>query len=92
MSWGKREKETYIYLTGILTNQSPIAWNEIEFECRFFDHNGAMVDAANVRAHLTIQPHDDSAFRAWLNATRPTNDYGSFKLSVSTARNAQGPF
>jgi hypothetical protein len=92
VNWVKGEKDMRIYLTGILTNQSPVAWKDIELECRCFDRNGVMVDAANTRASLTIQPNDDSAFRAWITPIRPTNDYASFKLLVSTARNAKGPF
>jgi hypothetical protein len=92
MNWVQREKEMRIYVTGVLTNQSPIAWKDIELECRFFDTNGVLVDASNSRAYMTIQPDDDSAFRASIIPTRPTNDYASFKLSISTARNNKSPF
>lgn len=92
MNWAQTKDGQRIYLTGILTNQSPVAWRGIEFDCRFYNSAGVMVDAANARASLTIQPNDDSAFRAVVIPGCATNDYGSYKLLVSTARNAKGLF
>lgn len=92
MNWAETSNGPRIYITGILTNQSDIAWRDIELECRFLDTNGVLVDAAHPNVRLTIQPHDDSAFRAVVTPSRPTNDYASFRLSVTTARNTKGFF
>ena len=92
MNWVNGENGARIYVTGILTNQSPFAWKDIELECRFYNTNGTMIDAANARAFLTIQANDDSAFRAPVTPIHSTNEYASFKVFVSTARNANGPF
>jgi len=92
LNWVERDKETSIYITGILTNQSPIAWKGIEFECRFYDSKGVMVDASSAVAYLTIQPNDECAFRARVTPSHPAKDYASHKLLVSTARNAKAPF
>jgi hypothetical protein len=97
MNWVEREKEpstkeNQIYITGIATNQSPVAWRHIEFECRFFDTNGTMIDAANGFTYFTIQPNDNSAFRVSVLPTAPTNQYASFKVFVTAARNVRGWF
>jgi hypothetical protein len=92
MNWAETSNGPRIYITGILTNQSDIAWRDIELECRFFDTNSVLVDAAHPHAGLTIQPHDDAAFRAVVTPIRATNDYASFRLSVTTARNTKGFF
>jgi hypothetical protein len=92
MNWAQTKDGPRIYLTGILTNQSPVAWGGIEFDCRFFDAKGVMVDAANAHASLTIQPNDDAAFRAVVAPGGETNDYHSYKLSIITARNAKAWF
>ena len=92
MNWAQTRDGLRIYLTGILTNQSPVSWRGIEFDCRFFDAKGMMVDAANAHAFLTIQPNDDAAFRAVVAPGAETNDYSSYKLSITTARNARGWF
>ncbi|HZR21410.1 MAG TPA: FxLYD domain-containing protein [Verrucomicrobiae bacterium] len=83
---------TYIYITGILTNQSEIGWKDIELECRFFDQKGALLDAAHPHEAVTVQPHDDTAFRVTVTPARATNDYASFRLVVTTARNTKGLF
>ena len=92
MNWADTSNGPRIFLTGILTNQSEVAWRDIELECRFLDANGQLVDAAHPHAGLTIQPHDDTAFRAVVSPSHASNDYVSFKLSVSTARNAKSLF
>ncbi len=92
MNWAQTSSGTRIYITGILTNQSEFAWRDIELECRFLDANGQLVDAAHPHAGLTIQPHDDAAFRAVVTPSHATNDYASFRVSVSTARNTKGLF
>jgi hypothetical protein len=92
LNWAQTKDGLRIYLTGILTNQSPVAWRGIEFDCRFFDAKGVMIDAANARASLMIQPNDDGAFRAVVLPGCATNDYSSYKLSVTTARNARGGY
>jgi hypothetical protein len=92
MNWAETSNGPRIYITGILTNQSAFAWRDIELECRFLDTNGVLVDAAHPNVRLTIQPHDDSAFRAVVTPNRTTNDYASFRLSVTAARNTKGFF
>ena len=92
MHWAETTNGPRIYITGILTNQSKFAWRAIELECRFLDANGRLVDAAHPHVALTIQPHDDAAFRAVTTPSRASNEYTSFKLSVSTARNTKSLF
>ena len=97
MNWVEKEKEpagreNLIFITGVVTNQGPVAWRHIEFECRFFDTNGTMIDAANGFTSFTIQPNDSSAFRVSVTPTALTNQYASFKVSATTARNVKGWF
>jgi hypothetical protein len=92
MNWVETSSGLRLYVTGLLTNQSEQAWKEIEFDCRFFDPTGVMIDAANGRAYLTVLPADNSAFRTSIVPTRATNEYASFKISVNNARNAKAWF
>lgn len=88
--------ETYrgprIWIVGMVTNTSPIAWRSAEFDCRFYDAAGTLVDAGTGTGLFTILPHSDAAFRISLEPIAPTNAYGSFSVSVSYARNAKGWF
>jgi len=92
LNWVESSNGSRIYITGILTNQSKIAWRNIELECRFFDAKGNLVDAAHPHIALTLQPNDDAAFRAVVTSIRNSNDYSGFRVSVSTARNTKGFF
>ena len=89
MNWLDSPNGPQIYVTGILTNQSPVAWKAIEFECRSFDTNGAMVDVGNAAFMWTIQAHDDLAFRVRVSPIRQAAYYHSIKLLVSAAQNAR---
>ena len=85
-NWVETKDGTRIYLTGLLTNRSEHGWQSVEFDCRFFNAAGIMVDAVAARGNVTLQPHDDGAFRAVVNPGRQRDDYETFKISVSNAR------
>ena len=92
MNWAQTEKGLRIYLTGVLTNNSPIGWKDAEFDCRFFDAKGVMIDADTGHAYVDVLPHDESAFRVSIVPTAPTNNYAAFKVFVGNARNSKGLF
>jgi hypothetical protein len=92
MNWVQTPKGLRIYITGVLTNTSPVSWGDVEFDCRFFDSHQAMQDADTGRSYVTVAPDDDMAFRVAIIPTAPTNDYASFKIAVGNARNANGMF
>ena len=92
MHWGHLDSGIRIVVTGVVSNESNVPWKDIEFECRFFNTNGAMVDVANAPKFLTVQPHDDTAFGIYFMPARETNAYASYQLSVVSARNAESHF
>ena len=92
MNWAQTRDGLRIFIAGVLTNASPITWRSAEFDCRFFNTNGVMVDADTGYGHLDVCPFDESAFRVSIIPTAPTNEYVSFKISVGNARNAKGLF
>jgi hypothetical protein len=92
MNWAQTHDGLCIFVTGVLTNASPETWRNAEFDCRFFDANGVMVDAAVGIGYLDVCPHDESAFRVSINPVARTNDYVSFKISVGNAKNGKGMF
>jgi hypothetical protein len=93
MNWVETKDGLRIFVTGMVTNQSAIPWHGVEFECRFFDANGALLDAANARGgYLTVRGNDDSAFRVAVVPGGASNDYHAFKILVSTAQNTKSSF
>lgn len=81
-----------IYITGILTNRSQIPWRDIEFECRFLETNGNLIDADTSRSYSTVQANDDSAFRLTVTPIQDLQEYENLKLSISNARNVKSFF
>ena len=92
MNWARTQEGLRIFMTGVLTNSSPEAWKSVEFDCRFFDAAGVMVDADTGSGRADICPHDESAFRVSIIPTAPTNRYTSFKISVGNAINGKSWF
>jgi hypothetical protein len=92
MEWVDTTDGARLFVTGILTNQSQIAWRAPEFECRFFNSKRQMIDAANGSTYLTVLSGADSAFRVSVKPLRSSNEYSSFQITVSNARNVGGPF
>ena len=92
MNWAQTGDGLRIYITGVLTNTSPVVWRDAEFDCRFFDSHGAMLDACIGRSYSTVLACDDSAFRVAIIPIAPTNDYATFKVFVGSARNLKGWF
>ena len=92
MNWAQTRDGLRVFITGVLTNDSPVAWRSAEFDCRFFNASGVMIDASTGYGGATVSPHDDTAFRVSIIPTAPTNDYASFKVSVGHARNLKGWF
>lgn len=92
MNWVQTTNGPRIYVTGILTNRSAVAWKDIEFECRFFGTNGVMLDAANTQSRFTILAEDDLAFRVVVVPARSAGDYHALKVLISNARNDRALF
>jgi hypothetical protein len=92
INWAQTENGLRIYVTGVLTNTSPVAWKDAEFDCRFFDSRGMMLDADTGHNYATILPFDEAAFRVSIVPTAPKNNYATFKIFVGNARSARGRF
>jgi|SRR5579859_341332 len=92
MNWVQTREGLRIYATGVLTNTSLVGWKDVEFDCRFFNAKGVMTDADTGHGYMTILPNADTAFRVSIIPSVPTNEYASFKISVSNARNTKSLF
>lgn len=92
LNWVALTNGPVLYVTGMLTNESDVAWNDLEFECRFYDAAGNMVDAAHAVSRMTVDAHDNSAFRANVRPGRPQTNYATHRVTVSNARNARSRF
>jgi hypothetical protein len=92
MNWVHLTNGEWIYLVGTITNQSEVPWKNIELNYRFFDASGVLIDAGSTDAGCYVLPKDEAAFRIQIRTRQPTNEYRSFKLSISSARSARSMF
>jgi predicted nucleic acid-binding Zn ribbon protein len=92
LNWVDTEKGPRLFVTGVLTNHSALAWRDPEFECRFFDADGNLVDAAHRTSFMTVKPADDPAFRVVIEPARPRDAYHALQVRVSWAKNARAFF
>jgi len=92
MNWADTVDGRRLFVTGIVTNQGTNPWAALEFDVRFFNANGQMIDAANGRSYFTIAPAADAGFRVSVAPLASSNEYSSFKIFVNNARSTRGPF
>jgi len=90
MNWAETSDGLRVFVTGTITNESKVAWKSVEFDLRFYDQRGRLIDAATQHGAFTIGPGNDSAFRVYIKPLLSSNEYNSFKISVGDARNARG--
>jgi hypothetical protein len=93
MSFGKSQDGTPVVNTvAVVTNRSDIAWKGIEFDSRFFNKAGVLIDAHPWRSYTTVLPHSDAAVRF---ATKPITDFSEYetqKVYIRAARDARAHF
>jgi len=82
------EKENWIVVYGVVTNRTSFAWKELEFDCRYFDASGTMIDAKTIYTRFTLVGFGETGFRVELKTPRPLADYAAHKVEVKSARNA----
>lgn len=92
INWVETKDGTRIYATGLITNQSLLPWKDLEFDCRFFNSEGVMIDACDGRSSFTIQPATEAAFRVIVKPAQSATDYKTHRITVSTARTIKSAF
>jgi len=92
MTFLEASNNSHIYIIGVVTNQGPVAWHDLEFECRFYGTNGDLLDAYTAQSPVTVLAQDDGAFRLTLTPVAKFSDYASVKLFIGNARNLKSRF
>ena len=82
-------KDSVVHVVTVITNQTDIAWKEIQLDVRFFDQTGKLIDGRTYLESSTILPHGESAFRINTHPSHPLSDYDSYKIFVRYARDAR---
>jgi len=82
-------KDPMVYLIVLVTNKTDMAWKGIQFDARFFDKSGTLIDACEYPvSYSVIPPHTESALRIRNIPSHPLSDYESYKIYIGSARDA----
>ena len=73
-------------MVGIVTNRTTHAWDEMNFEVRFYDAKGEMVDSLESRGFFTLQSHSDHSFKLSLDRFVMRTNYISHRVFVCGAK------
>jgi hypothetical protein len=89
----KGESETNIIFFGVVTNKSEHAWEVGDYEIRYFDSRGNLVNMDRASSLITVFPHSDSSFRCdLLSSHNSIPDYAATKVTVVSAEDPRAPF
>ncbi|HXR05135.1 MAG TPA: hypothetical protein VN836_10555 [Verrucomicrobiae bacterium] len=82
------------WLTGTVTNQSEYPWRVHEFEVRFLDERGNLLDVRHpeVKDLFVVQSHQEHGFRVELGGLAFTNSSIAPQVRVQAATDGDRPF
>jgi hypothetical protein len=75
-----------VYVVAVITNHTDIAWRQIQYDVRFFNRAGTLIDARTALDSSTILDHGESAFRINVTPSHMLPEYDSYKVFVRAAR------
>jgi hypothetical protein len=80
-------KKPGFWMTGIVTNQGQYPWRIQEFEVRFLDERGNLLDVRNpdVKDTFVVQSHRENGFRVELGGLAFTNNSVTHQVRVQIA-------
>ena len=80
-------KKPSFWMTGIVTNQGAYPWRIQEFEVRFLDERGNLLDVRNpdVKDTFVVQSHQENGFRVELGGLAFTNNNVTHQVRVQIA-------
>jgi len=82
----------YLAVIGVITNQSQLSWGDVNVEARFFNADGKLVDVIPGRGtHIgvAISAHSEAAFKIESKTIESTNNFNSYKVFVTWAKDAR---
>lgn len=78
-------ESTNVVVSGILTNRSDYAWQMIEFEVRYLNDSGKLVDVDSGSEGFTVLPHSDHSFHLTLYSRKSIPEHASHKVIIRSA-------
>ena len=94
VAMGASSEHTNVFVSGILTNRSDYAWQNLKFEVRYFDQSGKMFDADSCDDHqeFTVLSHSDHSFSLNLWSRDSIPKYATYRVMVTSASDPRNWF
>jgi hypothetical protein len=74
-----------VVMTGVLTNKSEFAWRNFEFEVRYLDGSGKLVDVDTGSDDFVVLSHGDHSFHLNFSPRRTIPEHASYQVTVRSA-------
>jgi len=79
-----------VSVIGMMQNSADFPLDDLQLEAQFFDQDGELLDVGtHSRYSETLPANGEAAFKVYVYAARPEEDYASFKISVRFAEDAR---
>jgi hypothetical protein len=89
LRFGEKQSGETVAVVGTMSNSSPIPWKEIQFEVRFYDSNGKIIDAMQQKGYSDeIPANGSSAFKVSMLREFPKEQYTKYDVVIISARDA----
>jgi hypothetical protein len=85
-------ENTNVIVSGILTNGSDYEWDMGNFEVRYLNNFGKIVDVDSGSDNFTVLPHSDHAFHLTLWSRKSIPEHASCKVFVRSAKDSSAWF
>jgi hypothetical protein len=89
LEFGTNYNRPSVYVVAVITNQTDVAWSGVEFDARFFNKAGALIDVGRGGYYWTLYPKMNAAIKIDANTLHPLMDYDSYKLYIGSAHDAR---
>jgi hypothetical protein len=87
----KDRHETNVVVSGVLTNESEHSWDIGDFEIRYLNREGKILNAANSSDGFIVLPHCDHSFSMTLYSLKSVPQFASCKIKVISAEDPRAP-
>lgn len=91
MVFGTHDGNRMASVLGLLKNKATFPLDDLHLEVQFFDAEGELIDVGTHDGYSdTIPARGEAAFKIYVYASRPEEDYKSFKVFVRSAKDGTG--
>ena len=90
MHFGQATNGNFVSAIGMIRNNSPYAWKEIQLEVQYYDKDGRMIDTrSESRFGDVLPPGATQAFRLRTQADKPQSAYADHKVFLRSAKDSR---